>query len=190
MEGRGHRRTDQQRLDGDAGRQKSRDLGLLYHEIPGAQRGHIIGAVLFHEGDDLVGHEGAVLDRIHAGEDGAFHPLGAVGVDCHLQPVFVGRLDDRLDLLAGHLRALGTVAQAEHAARGHDLDHIGAVLHVVAHGGARTVGAVENFRLGKQADDLVAVAVGAVGVAAGCPDGGAGGIDARALDPAGGDRLA
>ena len=190
LEGRGHCRADQHRLGRDTRREKTRDLRLLHHENPGAERGHIVGAVFLHELDDLVGHERAVLDGVHAAEDCPLHALGPVRMDGHLQAVFVGGLDDRLDLLAGHLGPLRAVAEAEHATRRHDLYQVDPVFHVVAHGGERAVRAVEDFRLEKQTHDLVAVAVGPVGVAAGRPDGGARGVDPRTLDPTGGDRLA
>ena len=102
----------------------------------------------------------------------------------------MGGLDDRLGLVLRHLRALCAVAQAEHAAGRHDLDDVDAALHVLAHDGAAGVGPVESVGMGQQVHDLRAVTVRRVGMATRGADGGAGGVGAGALDPAGGDGLA
>ena len=73
-----------------------------------------------------------MLDAVHA-ELGHARDAGVVGgVGGDRQAVAVGLVDDRLQLLVGEL---------ERVVAGHDLDQIGAALHLLAHGAAHLVGA-------------------------------------------------
>ena len=59
--------ADSGRLGAYDGREVPVDLRLLRHEAAGQDRWHVEGAVFLHQRDHFVVHEGAVLDRAHAG---------------------------------------------------------------------------------------------------------------------------
>ena len=167
------------------------DLGLIRDETAGVDRGHVGGAVLFHQRDDLVAHEGAVLDGVDAGFDGALHALIAVGVGGDFEAVFVGGLDDRFQFFGGKLRILAAGREGEHAAGGGDFDEVAALFVALANGLPGLVGTVNDADVGAGiAHAGRAEAVGGIGVSAGGADGGAGGIDAGTFRPTRRDGLA
>ena len=132
-----------------------------------------------------------MLDRIDAGDHGTTDRLGAVGMGGHAEAVVVRSGDHGLDLGDRHLRVVRAAAFVEDAARGHDLDQVGAVLVVLAH---RLPG------IGRRIDDAVlragvalqvpAEAIARIGVPAGRADRLARAEDARARHHAAVDRVA
>jgi hypothetical protein len=100
--------------------------------------------VLHHELHVLGIHEGAVLDRIDAADDGAANGLGAVRVRGHDEPIVVRGRHHRANFLQGQLRVVAARALIEHAAGGHDLDEIVAQLVVLAHGFDRILRTVDD----------------------------------------------
>jgi hypothetical protein len=116
--------------------------GLLLQDRMDAVDRHVIGqrrrtdeegAGLGHQLDRVVGGEGAVLDTVHASPDAGADASIAVGVRGHSQPVAVGLVDDRRQLLVRVLLAAGGARERHDAARGGDLDQLGPVLDLVAH---------------------------------------------------------
>lgn len=149
------------------------------------------GAVFLHQLHVGVVHEGAVFDRIDAGDHRAPDRFSAMGVGGDGEAVIVGGGDDRHDFLDGHLRVVDAAALVEHAARGHDLDDVDAVLVVLADRLVGVVDAVDDavLRAGV-ALQVGAITVGVVGVAARGADCATGGEDARSGDDAGIDGVA
>ena len=176
------------------GRVEAVDLGLFGHELAGADRGHVPGAVLLHQREDLVVHVGAVFDADHAALDRAAHAFLAVRVGRHPVAVVLGGGHHGGHFVFGELRAVAVLGVAQHAAGGGDLDHVRAFLVALAHGGAGFVGTVDHAldRAGRahRLRQLAVEAVGDVGVAAGGGDRTAGGVDARAVHQALVDRVA
>ena len=84
----------------------------------------------------------AVLDGVDAGLDGDLGAVEAFGVGGDAMAHAVGLVDDRRDLLAGHLRGVGVLELDGARAGGHDLDEVGAAPELFADGAADVVGAV------------------------------------------------
>ena len=83
-----------------------------------------------------------MLDRVDAGLDRDLGAVEALGVGGHPVAHAVGLVDDRRDLLAGHLRGVGILELDRARAGGHDLDEVGAAPELLADGAAHVVGAV------------------------------------------------
>ncbi len=148
--------------------------------------------MFLHQFHVFLVHEGAVLDRIHAADDGLpAYTFGAVCVRGNRETVVVRRRDDSLDLFQRHLRIVDAGAFVEHTAGWHDLDQVGAVLVVLAHGFPRIFGRIDDALLGTRiAGQISAISIGIVGVATGRADRTAGRVDARTGDDAGIDCIA
>ena len=73
-----------------------------------------------------------MLDRVDAGEDRLAGGVVAVAVRRHLLAQPVGLVHQGLHLLGGELRRVHLVGQRQHAPRGAELDHVGAVLDLEA----------------------------------------------------------
>jgi len=112
------------------------DQRLFAYKTPGAECGHVPRAFLFHQTHGRLAHEGAVLDAGHATLDGAAHAHIAVCMRGHGVAVIFGGIDDGADFFHGELRCIGAARVAEHAARGGDLDGVGAFFVALAHGPA------------------------------------------------------
>src|SRR5579863_8913490 len=108
-------------------------VGVLEKPIAQVERGHEIGAVLFHLGDRGIVNVGAVLDRIHSRLGRPENALGAVGVGGHFSSQAMGVGYDGFHLLQRVLGGLRVVAFGKHSASGANLDQIGTVLNVLAH---------------------------------------------------------
>ena len=139
----------------------------------------------------VVGGQRAVLDAVDPGPDAGADAGVAVGVRRHAQAVAVGLVDDGVQLLVGVLLAPGGGAERHDAARRRDLDQLGAVLDLVAHGLAHLGHAVGDALLDALGHDpgRQPLEHGRIEVAAGRGDGVAGREDARAREPAVVDRL-
>ena len=126
-----------------------------------------------------------MLDRIDPGLDRRLDAGGAVGVRRRLAPEGVRLADDGAQLLVGELPRPQIVARRQHAAGCGDLDQVGAVLDLVADGGAALVRGIADSRLDAAAArdrEVGAEGVQGVGVPAGDGDDLARGQDARAFD--------
>ena len=66
----------------------------------------------------------------------------ALGVGGYADPQPVGLVDDRVQLLGGHLRRLGILDQHRARAGRHQLDEVGAAAQLLAHRLAHVLGAV------------------------------------------------
>ena len=95
--------------------------------------------------------EAAVLDGVDAGFNSQLRREVAVGVGSDFSLPLVRFGDDRGQLLGRQLRHVDGIGLGEHAARGADLDDVGAPLHLVAHGLAALVGAIaDTFNRARQ----------------------------------------
>ena len=110
----------------------------------------------------------------------------------HRESVVARRGDDRADLFLGELRIEAVLRDREHTARGGDLDDIGSVLVPLADGLGRLLRTVDHAleRPHLSAAQMLAPAVGRVGMPPGGRDRLAGGEDARARHFAGVDGVA
>ncbi len=149
--------------------------------------------MLFRQTDAFVVDQAAVLDRVDARQDRVLDAFGAVSVRGDLAAAHVRRFRRCLEFLEGELRRARTVALREHAARGEDLDHVHAVLHLGANDVANLVHAVGDLEitlLGKHHHPGLRREVVQVAVAAGDRNARAAGHDSRADQIAFVDRIA
>mmetsp|Transcript_13043 Transcript_13043/g.34901 ORF Transcript_13043/g.34901 Transcript_13043/m.34901 type:complete len:268 (-) Transcript_13043:83-886(-) len=136
----------------------------------------------------LLGHVRPMLDGCHASVDRGLDPGGAVGVRRH-RPLCAPRvLGDCPHLIQGQLRVGRLVELREHPARRHDLDDVGLQPEILARplqalGDAVTQRAPRLALAVKLADDAQRQQL-LVCVARRYPDGTAGVMQVRALDPA------
>src|SRR5919197_2117096 len=101
-------------------------------------------ALLRHHLEHLGCAPVAVLDRLHAGLDGAPHPLGGAGVRDYGTSRAPRHLHDELDLLCGERRP--RLAVRPPAIIGVNLDPVRAALDLVAHYARQLVDAARFFR--------------------------------------------
>ncbi len=93
-----------------------------------------------------------MLDRIDTGQDRVASGLIAVAVTGDLLAQPVGFVAEGGHLLQGELRGVDLVGQRKDAARGTELDHVGAIFDLIANRLAEPIGAA--------GDSLVFVALG------------------------------
>ena len=92
----------------------------------------------------------AVLDRVHARVRSPGDAFRAVRVSSDFAAKPVRFLHDRFHFLAGVLRGVGIVAFRHDAAGSADLDHVGAVLDVLAHFVLHGIHAIGDAEFGSQ----------------------------------------
>jgi len=132
-----------------------------------------------------------VLDRVDARAQRRVDPPGAVGVRGHLAPEQVPGLHDRIEFVPEELLLGAGRRVAEHAAGRRQLDHVGAPLHLRAHGLAAGPDPVADpLQRPRQVEQARAVAERRVAVAPGRRDTLAGGEDTRPDDDPVADRAA
>ena len=105
-------------------------------------------------------------------------------------PEAVRLVDDRVKLRGGELGRVNRIGEREHAAGRHHLDHVGAIFHLRADGGAALVGAVADpfqHAGGLHPIDRKRITIR---MAPGSPDAVDGGEDARPRDEPFRDRVA
>ena len=143
---------------------EGRQMPALDHPVFEVERGHQVGAVLFHRGNALVVDVAAVLNRVHASLSGPQNSLRAVRMRCNLAAQAMGIGDKSLYLLQRVLCGLWIVALGEHAAGGADFDQVGPVLDVlpyhVLHRGNAVGHAVRRHVVLDRQQVLIAVAAG------------------------------
>ena len=110
----------------------------------GEQRRHQVHMLLLHFRQRVVLQKAAVLDRVDPGGDGHLGGAVAVAVRRDLAAPVVRLGDDGIHFFLGQLRIVHRIRQRQHAARGHELDHVGAELDLIAHGGAAFFGTVAH----------------------------------------------
>ena len=167
-------------------------LRLCQRRMRRDHRRHEPRAILLEERVGLRIGVGSVLDRIHAGFECRLDAVLAVRMRRDLAAEHVRGVDDRLHLVREHLLVEPAGDVAVHAARGRELDDVGALRDLLAHRSAAIVSAVAV--VGRAlAHDLRDVAVGvvrAVAVTASDRDAASRRHDRRPGDCAGEDRVA
>ena len=155
--------------------------------IENRKRGHHALPLLDHQLDALLVEVEAVLDRVDAGDQGVLDALGALGVGRGLDVGVLRLLDEGPDLLHAVLAGRRLVLLGHDAARGHDLEEVGALAELLAGRLADLADPVcqpaQQHRVAPLLGNEVPVAV-----ARGLGDDLTGGHDAGADDAALGDR--
>ena len=125
---------------------------------------HQPGAALAREADAFGVDQAGMLDRVDAGADRGADAGGAMGVGGDAKAPLMGLLGDRAKFLLGQLLLARLGVAREDAAGGADLDHLGAVVALLADPVAKLLRAVAD-RLavgveGGRQEGLVAMAAG------------------------------
>ncbi|MNI02755.1 hypothetical protein D3C73_556420 [compost metagenome] len=147
------------------GEEVVRPGGDAGHEVPRQQGRHQPGAVRLEQADGFVVQIGAVLDRIAARLEEGVDAVCAVGVGRDLAAHAVRHLDDGGQLVLGELLIQAGGGVRQDAARGGDLDDVGARAHLGPHRAAAVLGSRADALVRQDVQDVVAIAVG-VAVAA------------------------
>ena len=112
--------VDDRRWQADAG------IDRIEHALWRDEGRHEPRPPLEHQLDRLVIEVDPVVDRADSGPDGVLDPVGALGVGHDEHPCCGGLLDERLELGRAEMGLARVVTRREHAARGRDLDDVGA----------------------------------------------------------------
>jgi hypothetical protein len=102
----------------------------------GGQRGHEVGAVALHLAGRGLVDQVAVFDAAHAGLHRAGDGPRRIGMGQCVEVGGLGLLHRGAQFVHRELRAVDRVAGARDTAAGHDLDLVGALAHLLAHGAA------------------------------------------------------
>ncbi len=138
---------------------------FLDDEIQSVERRHDESSVLFRQADTFVVDEAAVFDGSDACANSIVHSIRRMGVGCDLGPEHACGFDDRFELFEA-VSLLGQgIPSRQHATRGGDLDEIGAVLNLGAHGPAELVNSVGDLRVAGEVQ--IGIPTVDIGVAAG-----------------------
>ena len=166
-EGLANDRSDGKRLFHHEWMEKARNFRRVGHRHPGDDGRYHVAAVFDHQIHGLVVHVRAVLDGRHAGANGTLHAFGAVRVRRHFAPEIAGGFHHHTDFLFRELRHLSHRRQRQHSGGGGDFDQIRAALDGQQRRPARAFHAGHHaFGFIRHRQDVLAVAVGGIGMAA------------------------
>jgi hypothetical protein len=117
---------------GQHGRTPAQARAFVGQRDAGRQRRHEIRAVALHLAQRGLVDEVAVFDAAHTRLNGACHRPWRIGMGQRVQ--VRGLVDRGAEFFDAELRAVDGVGGAGDATPGHDLDVVGAVAHLLAHG--------------------------------------------------------
>ncbi len=119
-------------------------LGFLPYPPTRHQGRDQVDAFVLHRFQRVVLQKTAVFDRIHAGADGHFRRQVAMAMGRCFPVPGMGFGDDGIHLLLAEFRHIDRVGLRQHPAGGHELDHVGAILDLVAHRGTALIRTVAD----------------------------------------------
>jgi hypothetical protein len=130
----------------DVRRDRRSGLGGLDDPMRRDERRHQPCPAFEHELDALVVEKDPVLDRADARPHGVPDPVGGLGVGHDEDPGGGRLLHEHVELGRPQMRVARIVARRQDAARGGDLDHVGAHAVQLADLAAHLVGPVDDAR--------------------------------------------